>query len=415
MIDNLGYVYYKTGQLPAAHGMLASALAQSPKRSTAWMSLGGVLALEGNAKAAVGAFGVALRHASNAKRSSEALVKLAGSDPNGQVREAAAHALLQYAETRVADSLRPILTKLAGAPVPIYLPSTLSKSSGAAAAARTLYALDNAGFPIEVSTDGYTIALGTEAGCRAQYCLAGYLSATRGKSIEEPTTAERIALPGGLEGVLRLSAEKLSGAILVEKHGVLYEFPYSAAERDLSIRIASLALRAAPMALAALTNPGSTVNTTATSPSAPPRLSGPASGVLSGAAMAPSFPLARPESTGYLPGNPIANDSGLSSFTVDNSRNDGGALVRLYRSGSRVASRTFYVRAADTFSAERLDPGTYMMRYRADDSSDVYEAGPFDLEQSQTSYETTASQVSVTLYKVSHGNLSTRRVAPELF
>lgn len=78
--------------------------------------------------------------------------------------------------------------------------------------------------------------------------------------------------------------------------------------------------------------------------------------------------------SGYLPTSRRSANSGLSTFAVDNSNGERGALVRLYLGGRKPEVRAFYVRQGDKFAARSLSPGTYVMRYRFIGSDDTFEA-----------------------------------------
>lgn len=124
---------------------------------------------------------------------------------------------------------------------------------------------------------------------------------------------------------------------------------------------------------------------------------------------------AKEENTGYLPNAPLTHAQGRSSFTVNNSRNDFGTLVKLYQGGGREASRTFYVKAGDSFTAERLDAGSYVMRYKNLLSDEIFETNLFSLREIPTYNSVQFSRVTITLYQVAGGNLHMRRANPADF
>jgi hypothetical protein len=105
---------------------------------------------------------------------------------------------------------------------------------------------------------------------------------------------------------------------------------------------------------------------------------------------------------------------GRSTFTIDNTGGAGSALVRLYRDGQAV--RTFAADAGSTATASGLAPGTYRLRYKLVESGKVFEArDDFKLREVRDDRGVTFSRVTVTLYKVSDGNLQTYEVPADRF
>lgn len=120
--------------------------------------------------------------------------------------------------------------------------------------------------------------------------------------------------------------------------------------------------------------------------------------------------------TGYLAGTKNAAAGGLSTFTVDNASGDRDAIVRLYLGGKKPAVRNFYVKFGEKFTSKSLTPGTYVMRYRFVGNTDTFEADkPFLLSETVTESGRRFSNVTVTLYKVRDGNMTTKKVPSEDF
>lgn len=120
--------------------------------------------------------------------------------------------------------------------------------------------------------------------------------------------------------------------------------------------------------------------------------------------------------TGYLKGQPRAAVGGLSTFTVDNRQGGRDAVARIYLNGKKPAVRSMYVKHGETFKAEAILPGTYVFRYRFIGSEDTFESDKdFPLTQTETETGTRYSNVTVTLFKVKDGNMSTRKVDPNSF
>ncbi|MGV0958247.1 MAG: hypothetical protein ACOYB1_00275 [Limnohabitans sp.] len=120
--------------------------------------------------------------------------------------------------------------------------------------------------------------------------------------------------------------------------------------------------------------------------------------------------------TGYVKGSLQGSQGGLSTFTVDNRQGGADAIARLYLNGSKPAVRSMYVRSGDTFKAESLLPGNYVLRYRFIGSEDTFEADRImSLKQVEGESGTQYSNVTVTLFKQVGGNLNTKKVPADQF
>ena len=84
--------------------------------------------------------------------------------------------------------------------------------------------------------------------------------------------------------------------------------------------------------------------------------------------------------------------------------------------GNKPANRQIYIKTGEKFTAKDLAPGRYVLRYRFIGRSDTYEAEKiFSLEESTDSQGITYSNVSVTLFTVTNGNMKVKRVPAENF
>jgi hypothetical protein len=120
--------------------------------------------------------------------------------------------------------------------------------------------------------------------------------------------------------------------------------------------------------------------------------------------------------TGYLSGSLAPVAAGLSTFTVDNKSGSVDAIARIYLNGDKPAVRQIYIKAGEKFTAPELAPGRYVLRYRFIGSSDTYEAEKiFVLEESSDSQGIKYSNVSVTLFTVTNGNMKVKRVPDKNF
>jgi hypothetical protein len=84
--------------------------------------------------------------------------------------------------------------------------------------------------------------------------------------------------------------------------------------------------------------------------------------------------------------------------------------------GDKPAVRQIYIKTGEKFTANELAPGRYVLRYRFIGSRDTYEADKvFALEEIRDSEGITYSNVSVTLFTVTNGNMKVKRVPDEKF
>ena len=115
--------------------------------------------------------------------------------------------------------------------------------------------------------------------------------------------------------------------------------------------------------------------------------------------------------TGYDPTQEILNNDGLCEFTVDNTRNDMPVYVRIWDIKLKQPVRAFTIAQGEKFTALKLSPSTYEVRYIELYENDIPPFGaksePFTLEQRETFTGTTYSVMELTLYKVYNGNTRT--------
>lgn len=124
-----------------------------------------------------------------------------------------------------------------------------------------------------------------------------------------------------------------------------------------------------------------------------------------------------PQSAGYLTGVRQLGNSGLSSVSIDNTRDGFDVhvkLVRLSESTEQVV-REIYIPAGQRFTARRITAGRYYIRYRALDDGSATRSEAFSLEEVPTSTGTEYSVMEITLYRVPGGNMDTRRIPSSEF
>lgn len=124
-----------------------------------------------------------------------------------------------------------------------------------------------------------------------------------------------------------------------------------------------------------------------------------------------------PENAGYIPGYEQLNSDGLSSVTIDNSQNDSDVFVKLVSLDGVEAypARQMFIPAFGKFTAENVKAGNYDVRYKDLDTGGLSRSESFVLEETLTYEGTRYSTISMTLYKVQHGNMQTYPLAESEF
>lgn len=116
-----------------------------------------------------------------------------------------------------------------------------------------------------------------------------------------------------------------------------------------------------------------------------------------------------PVTSGYVKGHPKKLRDGLSTLTVDNSKNDSDVFTKLYSLETVPPQpvRFFFIKRGDQFTVENIRAGNYDVRYQELDTGALFRSEPFKLIEKQLEGETRFSKVTMTLYKVPSGNMQT--------
>lgn len=124
-----------------------------------------------------------------------------------------------------------------------------------------------------------------------------------------------------------------------------------------------------------------------------------------------------PNVAGYIKGYQRLHTDGLSTVTVDNSRNDSDVFVKLVSLDSTKAFpvRHFYIPAFGSFTVERIRQGSYDIRYRDLGTGGLSRSEPFTLEEIPTYNGVEYSNMTMTLYKVRNGNMQTYGISEDQF
>lgn len=124
-----------------------------------------------------------------------------------------------------------------------------------------------------------------------------------------------------------------------------------------------------------------------------------------------------PAVAGYVKGLPRLHADGLSTVTVDNSRNDSDVFVKLVSLDGAQAYpvRQFFIPAFGRFTLKNVTAGSYDVRYRDLDTGGLSRSEAFNLNELDTGDGTQYSTLTMTLYKVQNGNMQTYRLSESEF
>jgi hypothetical protein len=119
-----------------------------------------------------------------------------------------------------------------------------------------------------------------------------------------------------------------------------------------------------------------------------------------------------PSRAAHVSGYPRLKTDGLSSVTVDNSKNDSDVFVKLVSlDGARpVPVRQLFIPAFRKFSVKGIEPGSYDVRYKDLDSGHPLRSDPIELREEPTATGTRFSNVTLTLYRVRGGNTEAHEI-----
>lgn len=116
-----------------------------------------------------------------------------------------------------------------------------------------------------------------------------------------------------------------------------------------------------------------------------------------------------PSSASYVAGYPRLNADGLSSVTVDNTKNNSDVFVKLVSitANESYPVRILFIPAFGEFKISSINAGLYDIRYRDLTTGSLARSESFTLEEVSTHNGTRYSDMTMTLYKVSNGNMQT--------
>jgi curved DNA-binding protein CbpA len=124
-----------------------------------------------------------------------------------------------------------------------------------------------------------------------------------------------------------------------------------------------------------------------------------------------------PTHAGYVKGYERLNTQGLSRVVIDNSRNSSDAFVKLVdvSQGNPRAVRSIFVPAYESYTINSISPGQYDIRYRDLEDGGLSRSESFTLFESKENNSTRYKNITITLYKVAHGNMETYAISENEF
>lgn len=124
-----------------------------------------------------------------------------------------------------------------------------------------------------------------------------------------------------------------------------------------------------------------------------------------------------PRTAGYVQGYPKLHMDGMSTLTIKNDQNDSAIFGKLiYLGGSKPkAVRHFYIPAWGGLILRDITAGNYDVRYKDLESGIISKTESFDLTEYETEYGSGYSEITMTLYKVSNGNMQTVTIPKNQF
>ncbi len=119
-----------------------------------------------------------------------------------------------------------------------------------------------------------------------------------------------------------------------------------------------------------------------------------------------------PAHPAYVPGYQILAGGGLSSVTVDNTRNSSDVFLKLVslNVGRAYPVRLCYIPAYSQFRFQTVATGRYDVRYQDLSIGGYSKTEEFTLTETRTDQGTEFSNLALTLYKVDHGNMHTEKI-----
>jgi hypothetical protein len=119
-----------------------------------------------------------------------------------------------------------------------------------------------------------------------------------------------------------------------------------------------------------------------------------------------------PSIASYISGYDVLATGGNSPVTIDNSKNSSDVFLKLVSLNNATAYpvRACYIPAYSKFTFENVLPGSYDVRYQDLSMGGFSKTEEFNLTETRTISGIEFSTLTLTLYKVQHGNMHTSAI-----
>jgi hypothetical protein len=122
-----------------------------------------------------------------------------------------------------------------------------------------------------------------------------------------------------------------------------------------------------------------------------------------------------PETSAYLTGYELGNNTGISSLLVNNNKNDNDVYLKLVTHENKKVVRHVYIKAKSEFKIENLSTGTYEIQYMDLVAGLVGKSVVFSVEETKTLVGTKGSTLGVNLKTATNGVLKVESVSIDAF
>lgn len=124
-----------------------------------------------------------------------------------------------------------------------------------------------------------------------------------------------------------------------------------------------------------------------------------------------------PATAGYIAGIKKLKSNGRSSVEVDNTQNSSDVFVKLVSLDGEKAFpvRSFFIPGHASFKVKNVTAGNYDVRYRNLDTGTLSRSEAFELHEKNIDGGVRFSNITMTLYKVQHGNMQTFGLSEDEF
>lgn len=114
---------------------------------------------------------------------------------------------------------------------------------------------------------------------------------------------------------------------------------------------------------------------------------------------------------------PITKTNGHSSITVDNSKGQSNIYIKLSlpSEGKAPGIREAYIPAGSTFKMNKIEPGTYVIKYKDIKTGCNSKSDPFNVEENRTYQGVEFSEITLTIYTIYNGNMNFERLPENAF